>query len=287
MHPRSLNLENITIDASVVGKNAIYIENYPNTLIRNVSISNIKSGQRGVSGIYEIYNIIDYFSKNTETSHFILMKDQNPEVDCGEMVFFVKSNTISIDLLLISKISCGNSTKPLGLSLNSIFKCNISNLYLNDINGKTESGIALKIVASNQILISELKIENVVNTLGSIVLFNESHEIIIDSAKISDLISYYNSPIVVNNSLRFFMSKFSISKISSHFNNGGCLYLSTGILGSSFIIQSGNISECIYNNAKGGTIYFDSIMAKYLTIFQMHDLLITNCYSDEGSAIFI
>ena len=284
-----INLENITVQESIIAKHTLFIDNYSNAKIKNLSISNVKDTLK-FSNNQEIYDIVLLFKDNIETKHFFSHDSLTkvPILYCNEMIFV--SNVVNLNLIdvSISNISCEVENVILSLSVNKITgSFNITNLFLRDMVGNSKSGIALNVVDSNVIYINKLTIFNVTNKDESVVEFDNCIQIIINSVEIKNIDCNYRSPFVVSNSGSFLLSNFLLENMTSNYGDGGCIYFIAGTKIASYKVESGIFTKCESKLGEGGAISLGNSIKKISTLLQIYEVSIVNCSSIEGSAIYI
>ena len=281
--PRLLKLSQITTLNSCTGKSVLNIQNYPNINIENLFISNItdcSSNQMHdiLSSLvsFELHKVFDY-----------IHADNIPDLNCSQMVLLSNPVNLLIDSMNIEGIECKFDDSPMGLSLNKIIESALlKNLVFSDIEDRTRSGLALTVTDSNSIEIIGMKINKLRNFNESIINFEKCNRILLDKVEIENVESNYFSPFTVARSSFFTLSNFYFKNMTSIYSSGGCLHLLTGTSGGSFKIQYGTLTECFSINSKGG-VYLDSMSKKAATSLEMYNVEITNCQTDEGSAIYI
>ena len=283
--PKLIYLDNITFIMSNIGKNALYIEKFPNIELKNMLITNIWDGIQ-----YEIWNIVRIFRKNDNSRYFskINLDYEFPYLNCSESVLIQNSANLIIDSMLISNITCNSNNSTLGLSLtNLLISANIRKLSLQHLLVGTKSGVALAVTDSNLVNFTDLYIYNVENIGESILKFENCKTINFDLVLIDQVKSKFISAFLVTNTNTFTLSNFLLNQMTTEFNNGGCMLFQTSNENSLFKLNSGTFNLCNSANGKGGAIFLDSKSKVPFTTFEMNEVSFFNSSSDEGSAIYI
>ena len=283
--PRLIYLDNITFKMSNIGKNVLYIEQFPNIELKNFLITNIQD-----SSIDEIIALIKLFRINDENRYIstIYTGLDYSYLNCSESVLIQNSANLIIDSMHISNNICNWNNSTLGLSLKNLFmSTNIKKLLLQHLSGETNSGVALAVTDSNLVNFNDLYIYNVESLGESVLKFDNCKTISLDLVQIIQVKSKFISAFLVTNTNAFTLSNFLLNQITTEFNNGGCMLFQTSNKNSLFKLKSGTFNLCNSANGKGGAIFLDSKSKVPFTSLEMNDVNFFNCSSDEGSAIYI